>query len=132
MLRICWQLLWGFGVLGTNLVAHAENFATNTVNGSTNSVVGAWYVGSNGAFNVTIVTNRGLFKVAGNTIIGNTVTSSNNLALVTGPGSVWSNAGNFYIGYYSSSNNLTIANGLALGGSGGNRGGAGTRLVTGG
>ncbi len=39
------------------------------------------------------------------------VSSSNNTALVTGNGSVWSNNSYLYVGYFAPSNQLTIANG---------------------
>ncbi len=37
--------------------------------------------------------------------------ANNNTVLVTGSGSVWNNSSDLYVGYYSSSNNLTVANG---------------------
>jgi T5SS/PEP-CTERM-associated repeat protein len=62
--------------------------------------------------------------------------SSNNTALVSGPGSVWSNAGSLFVGYASAGNSLTIASGGTVYNSDGTIGNApgansNTALVTG-
>ena len=43
--------------------------------------------------------------------IGSNSTANSNAALVSGPGSVWSNSGDLYVGYSGSGNTLTSANG---------------------
>ncbi len=44
-------------------------------------------------------------------IIGNTAQASNNSALVTGTGSLWTNSDQLYVGYAGSCNSMTISNG---------------------
>ena len=43
-------------------------------------------------------------------LVGNLSTASNNDAVVTGPGSVWSNQADLYVGQVGSGNRLTITN----------------------
>ncbi|MGA2603464.1 MAG: hypothetical protein ABSG14_04480 [Verrucomicrobiia bacterium] len=74
---------------------------------------GGMCVGNYGSGNQLIITNGGQV-VDGLAYLGygdNVYHSSNNVVLVTGSGSVWSNSGNLYVGNYGSSNQLTIANG---------------------
>jgi len=59
-----------------------------------------YYVGTNTAVNSLVITNNGqLFVMGASSIIGNTVASSDNTALVTGSGSLWSNLNDFYVGF---------------------------------
>jgi T5SS/PEP-CTERM-associated repeat protein len=93
--------------------ALAENGVTNVISGvSSNYLASYYYVGSNGAFNALIVTNASALLVSsGSGIIGNSAISSNNTALVTGSGSIWSNSLTLTVGNTGSFNSLTIANG---------------------
>ncbi|MFZ2643453.1 MAG: hypothetical protein WA117_20850, partial [Verrucomicrobiia bacterium] len=88
----------------------AESGVTNIINGTIVSS-GGYTVGTNGTFNALIVTNAGVLRVTGNGIIGNSAVSTNNIGIVTGPGSLWTNSGAIYVGVTGSFNHLTIANG---------------------
>jgi T5SS/PEP-CTERM-associated repeat protein len=91
--------------------AAAETGITNIVDGVMSNYTGSFLLGSNGAFNELIVTNAGELNVTNRSIIGNSAASSNNYALVTGAGSLWSNSGSLYVGYSGAGNQLTITNG---------------------
>ncbi|MFA6563651.1 MAG: autotransporter domain-containing protein [Verrucomicrobiia bacterium] len=95
-------------------VANLTNFINNggTLSVSGGGVLnGAVTVGDTGSFSQLTITNGGMVLGSGNGILGNSATSSNNLALVTGAGSLWSNSGNLVVGFNGASNTLTIANG---------------------
>ena len=88
----------------------AETSVTNVIDGVTTNYVGDYTVGTNGPFNVLIVTNGGqLFNANG--FIGYSSGASNNAVIVTGPGSVWSNSGDLSVGYADNGNGLSVANG---------------------
>ena len=92
------------------IVANTNTLLSNSVD---------LYVGNYGAINSMTITNGGV--VAGEYgILGNYSTSSNNLVLVTGTNSVWTNAGDIAVGFDGSGNSLVISNGgKVLGGSDG-------------
>jgi T5SS/PEP-CTERM-associated repeat protein len=71
------------------------------------------YVGSNGSASRLVVSN-GAFARSHNGYLGPYLSSSNNLAVVTGSGSVWSNANVFYIGFNGAGNQLVVSNGGVL------------------
>ncbi len=115
--------------------AFAESGVTNTVNGVTNNYSSGYTLGTNGAFNVLIVTNAGKANVTGGfSIVGNSAVSSNNTVLVSGPGSIWSNAFFVFIGNTGSFNQLIVNNGGKVfdstGGSIGDSSGANNNSVT--
>src|SRR6185436_17973488 len=56
--------------------------------------------------------NGGGQVVSSNTYIG--YSNTNNLALVTGAGSLWSNRGDLYVGHSSSGNLFVVSNGGAI------------------
>ena len=79
-----------FVLFGLSAPCRAETGVTNTISG--NALYSSLFmVGTNGAFNALIVTNGGLLTVNATSIIGNSAASSNNYAVVTGAGSIWSN-----------------------------------------
>ena len=80
------------------------------IDGVTVNDPGTYMVGNNSAFNALIITNGGLLTSADG-VIGNSIVSSNNIAWVTGPGSLWSNGGSLYVGNTGSFNTLTLTNG---------------------
>ncbi|MGD1018918.1 MAG: hypothetical protein ABSA12_06320 [Verrucomicrobiia bacterium] len=88
---------------------------TNTVNGVHSNWVGngSYIVGSNTFQDVLQIINGGVLS-NGTGYIGYEVSGSNNLAVVTGPGSVWSNRFNLYVGYNGAGNSLLISNGGAV------------------
>ncbi|MCX6899401.1 MAG: M6 family metalloprotease domain-containing protein, partial [Verrucomicrobia bacterium] len=98
-----------FTVVGWD--APIEDGATVVVNGITVNNPGDYMVGSNGSFYALIITNAGGLAVTNDSIIGNSPYSSNNLACVTGAGSVWTSGTNLYVGAFGANNSLTIADG---------------------
>ena len=101
----------GSGRIGPN-AANVSN--TVIVTGS-----GVWSnsstltIGSAGAFSGLVVSNGGTVYAVGpdSAILGGSSSSSNNWALVTGAGSMWTNiAGTFWVGKFSDGNTLTVSN----------------------
>jgi T5SS/PEP-CTERM-associated repeat protein len=87
---------------------YGEMGITNTIDGTTINAAN-YFIGSNGAFNTLIVTNAGALRTTTLGVIGNTDISSNNMALVSGSGSSWSNVGAYlYVGRTGSFNQLTV------------------------
>src|SRR5439155_19444217 len=74
---------------------------------------GSLFVGSNGASSRLVVSNGALLEGFDGSL-GFTTVSSNNSALVTGPGSLWTNRGSFSISTAifsnSRSNQLVVSN----------------------
>jgi T5SS/PEP-CTERM-associated repeat protein len=71
---------------------------------------GDLYVACSDAFSyVSISGGAALYNNYG--YVGYLVSSSNNVMLVTDPGSIWSNRNDLYFGYNGSGNSLTISNG---------------------
>src|SRR5207245_604273 len=108
----------GNGVIGLNSGANLNSAVVTDV--ATRWLVATnLYVGTNGAFNTLVVSNGGLVAdISG--FIGYGSTSSNNVAVVTGAGSVWSNASifGFYVGVNGRGNQLVVSNGGVLHGAG--------------
>ncbi|MBI5397172.1 MAG: PEP-CTERM sorting domain-containing protein [Verrucomicrobia bacterium] len=92
--------------------SEAETF-TNVLDGVVTNAGGAFFVGSNGAFNVLIITNAAALTDTSGTI-GNSAISSNNTALVTGSGSIWTNSINLIVGRTGSFNQLSILDGASV------------------
>src|SRR5437016_4337819 len=70
-------------------------------------------VGSNGAFNRLVVSN-GATVQDNFVILGRNLSASNNLGLVTGSGSVWTNGLGFWLGLDGGGNQLVVSNGGIL------------------
>ena len=90
--------------------ARAETGVTNIVNGVISNAGGDYIVGDTGPFNALIVTNAGRLISAAGTI-GANAEASNNLGLITGSGSLWTNTFQLNIGRFACGNSLRIANG---------------------
>jgi T5SS/PEP-CTERM-associated repeat protein len=111
-------LLLSSGALLTNngngIIGGENDANTNTVfitGAGTRWLMGNnLYVGSNGAFNQLVVSN-GALLVNGNGHLGFRPASSNNVAVVTGAGSVWSNRAELDIGFDSDGNRLVVSSG---------------------
>jgi fibronectin-binding autotransporter adhesin len=99
----------GLGTLGANFGADG-NLAMLTDPGTRWLLSSNLYVGSNGAFSQLIISSGARVENRQG-VIGAGLSSSNNLVLVTGPGSVWTNAGNLNIGLNGSANQLVVSNG---------------------
>ena len=111
-----------FGIAGAFLLTaplvHAQfaaNIKTNTINGVISNWVGngSYVVGSNTFKDVLRVINSGILS-NGTGYLGYATGGSNNVAVVTDPGSVWTNSGNLIAGYSGARNSLTISNGGAV------------------
>ena len=103
----------GHGFIGADTNANA-NSVTVTDPGSGWLVSTNLYVGSNGALNRLVVSNRATVFVNSNSYIGFNTNSTGNVVLVTGPGSLWTNALELDIGYEGSRNQLVVSNGAAV------------------
>jgi T5SS/PEP-CTERM-associated repeat protein len=68
-------------------------------------------IGSGGSFNRLVVTNGGSMLTRAISQMAISPESSNNLAVVTGPGSVWTNLGDVFIGQFGSGNQLSVSDG---------------------
>ena len=99
------------GVIGRNATA-SSNEVRLTSSTARWQVGNALYVGSNGPANRLIVSNGAL--VQNNLgVIGNSASSSRNLALVTGVGSLWSHA-DLVVGGSGPDNGLVVSNGARV------------------
>src|SRR5664280_2139465 len=108
-------LFLGF-ILGIILGSQSSNaqytadFQTNIISGVTSNWTGEYYVGNTNFADVLLIQTSGvLFDSLG--FLGNQISSSNNNAVVTGTGSVWSNANFLFVGVRGAGNQLTILNG---------------------
>ncbi len=63
------------------------------------------------AGNQLLITNGGTLSVTGTSYIGTNSTTSNNLAVVSGPGSIWTTSGDLQIRSFERGNQLVISNG---------------------
>ncbi|HEY6167522.1 MAG TPA: hypothetical protein VI454_05750 [Verrucomicrobiae bacterium] len=99
----------GNGILGLDTGA---NFNTASFSGTNTRwlMAGDLYVGSNGAFNQLVVSNGALARSAFGRI-GQTAAGSNNVAVVTGPNSVWTNQVLLSVGIGGGGNRLVVSNG---------------------
>ncbi len=87
------------------------NNQTNVIDGTVVNYGSVYRVGNTHRGNLLIVTNSGLLSATGGRI-GDGVTASNNLAIVTGGGSFWTNGSSeFYVGNYGSCNRMEVRGG---------------------
>jgi fibronectin-binding autotransporter adhesin len=98
--------------IGRNLSAGA-NVVTVTDSGTRWFVASNLVVGSNGPFNRLVIRNGARLE---NTFgaIGEGLSSSNNVVIVTGSGSVWSNANQLNLGGRGGNNQLVVSNGALV------------------
>jgi fibronectin-binding autotransporter adhesin len=101
------------GYLGLNSTS-SNNVAAVTGAGSLWTNVGFFYVGYSGWGNQLVVTNGGRVQSAAFNYLGYNPSSSNNVAVVTGAGSGWTNVGDLYVGYFGSGNQLALTNGAVV------------------
>ena len=102
------QMLNVSGYIGYNASA-SNNSALVSNAGSVWSNSANLFVGNSGSGNNLTITNGGqVFDTYGT--VGNNAGASNNWAVVTGLGSLWSNSFDQRIGFSGSGNNLAIAN----------------------
>ena len=87
---------------------YTSDFQSNTVSGVTNYWPGDYVVGSNTFANRLMIRNKGLLTNADG-YVGYLPACSSNYVMVTGAGSVWSNA-NLYLGFSGGGNTMAITN----------------------
>ena len=89
----------------------ANNLALVTGAGSVWSNSASVEIGGFGANNTMIVSNGAVAVTGVDTFLGHDPGASNNLALVTGDGSLWTNNSHVYVGYQEGQNQLLVSNG---------------------
>ncbi|MBI5820984.1 MAG: hypothetical protein HZA88_18595, partial [Verrucomicrobia bacterium] len=112
-------------------VSGAHNSVLVTGTGSLWNNADDLLIGATGSFNELTITNGGMV-IGGVGVIGNASLSSNNIGIVTGAGSLWTNSADLTVGNDGSFNQLTIANsGTVFGANGyvGNNAGAGNNAL---
>jgi T5SS/PEP-CTERM-associated repeat protein len=87
--------------------------STNTGTGTLLVITNTLYVGSQGSSN-SLSISAGATVSDGTGTIGDSNTSSNNSALVTGTNSLWTNSIALVVGYSGSGNSLIISNGATV------------------
>ena len=108
-------LFLGFvtGILFASQSSNAQytaDFQTNIISGVTSNWTGEYYVGNTNFADVLLIqTNGVLFNSI--SYMGYQISSSNNSAVVTGTGSVWSSPNVLFVGDRGAGNQLTILNG---------------------
>src|ERR1043166_2105115 len=109
-------LLWHLTVPAHAQYDYSLNYQTNTINVASNWVDNVnfrYIVGSNTYLNALVIQNSGGLT-NNNGYIGFETGGSNNVAVVTGTGSVWSNLFDLYVGYAGAGNQLVVSNGGAV------------------
>src|SRR5437867_3564780 len=74
------------------------DFQTNTIDGVVNNWSGDYNIGNTFA-DALLIQNGGELVATGRGILGPSANSSNNLAVVSDTGSVWTNTGHLFVGY---------------------------------
>ena len=95
------------GILGSTAIAN-NNLALVRDAGSLWINSSSLLVGSSGSGNQLVVSNGAVVASASGTVGVNT-TASNNLAVVTGPGSLWTNSGDLVVGSLGKWNQLVVS-----------------------
>ncbi len=102
-------------LVGGSLTIHqvnaqfSANYQTNTISGVSSNWPGGYYVGSNTFGNGLVIQDGGVLSDTTGYVAG-TLASSSNSVLVSGSGSLWSNAIDLYVGFQGSNNSLVISN----------------------
>ncbi len=97
------------GTLGNNVSARSNSVLV-TGAGSLWTNSSELYVGLTGSGNQLVVSNGGVVANV-NGFIGNQPGANNNVAVVTGAGTLWANSSNLYVGYYGNGHQLVASNG---------------------
>ncbi|HEY6166849.1 MAG TPA: hypothetical protein VI454_02330, partial [Verrucomicrobiae bacterium] len=100
----------GDGYIGLSGSAHS-NTVWLTDSGTRWQIASNLHVGSAGSWNRLVVSNGAKVVNRSSGYLGLNAASGNNVAVVTGAGSVWSNGVNLYVGYEGSGNQLGVSNG---------------------
>jgi T5SS/PEP-CTERM-associated repeat protein len=105
-----------YATIGNNPSA-SNNTALVTGTNSVWTATGGFFVGEESAGNSLIVSNGGQLVSTGLSDLGDGTRASNNVVILTGTNSAWSNNGSLIIGYQGSGNQLLVLNGAQLFGS---------------
>ena len=92
----------------------AESFTTNVVDGFSTNITTEFVLGDTGPHNFLLITNGGRMTNLARSFIGNTVEAHNNMAVVSGAGSVWHLDDTAYLGVNSPSNTLSLLEGGSI------------------
>ena len=108
-------VVWVVVSISLAVSAHAQfnaNFQTNIISGTASNWAGfgGYVVGSNTFGDVLVIENGGVLSNFYG-VIGDLSAASNNTAIVTDSGSIWSNYEGLAIGASGAGNNLVISNG---------------------
>jgi len=101
----------GYSIIGESASAKTNQVVV-TGAGTVWDSKGLLDIGQNGSANELDILNGGLVLAAG--YVGGTAASSNNLVLVSGAGSTWTNASSLVVGNGGSHNTLILTNGGAV------------------
>lgn len=106
-------LVWSFLLSSSSNAQYTASFQTNLISGVTSNWTDNYVVGSNTFADALLIQNGGILtSVYG--YLGYNATSSNNIVLVAGSGSIWNNNAIPYIGYNGPFNRLVINNGAQV------------------
>jgi T5SS/PEP-CTERM-associated repeat protein len=91
---------------------YTTSFQTNIISGVSSNWSGYYYVGNTFSGDALLIQSNGVLT-SGSAYLGYSPTSSNNSALVTDSGSIWSN-GFFFVGCNGFGNSLAVSNGAQV------------------
>jgi T5SS/PEP-CTERM-associated repeat protein len=118
----------GTGIIGQNSAARSNE--ARLVSSSARWLMsGGLVIGNNAGFNRLAISNGARVTSLFGEMASTSVSASNNSAVVTGAGSVWSNANNLTLGSVAGGNRLEISDGGWVGNHDGNTFSAGNRIV---
>ena len=89
---------------------YTANFQTNIISAVTSNWPGSYIVGTNTTTDSLLIQNSGVLS-NGTGYIGYEFPASNNIAVISGAGSIWSNRSGLAVGYSGGGNALVISNG---------------------
>ncbi|HOX57256.1 MAG TPA: FG-GAP-like repeat-containing protein [Candidatus Paceibacterota bacterium] len=124
------------GIIGRNATAKSNEVQLTSPTARWR-MGGSLFIGSNGSLSRLIISNGGWVENVSARLsfagaVGNQTVSSNNFALITGAGSVWSNRNDLDVGQSGRDNRMVVSDGgrvVSLTGSVGENGGASNNLV---
>jgi T5SS/PEP-CTERM-associated repeat protein len=107
-IALCFFLFGALQGIPPAMAQYSADYQTNVISGITNYWSGNYYVGSNTFANGLMIRNGGVLANA-DAQVGCLSMSTSNYVLVSGAGSVWSNA-NMYLGNLGGANTLVVSN----------------------
>jgi fibronectin-binding autotransporter adhesin len=104
-------VLGAMGFCRPSMAQYSSDYQTNIISGVDSNWTANYLVGQTNSADALLIQNGGVLSETGNGYLGYGPSASNNIALVTGTGSVWSNGLDLYVGYLGTGNQLIITNG---------------------